>query len=232
MSKTVVDDERRCEHCGRTFQRDNTLLKHLCEPKRRWMDRDRPANRIAHAAWQQYYQTCHPNKRNLEYTDFMRSAYFSAFVKFGGYCVDIRAVNPSAYVTYLIKNRTPIDNWNSDRNYTKYLIEYLRLEDGMEAVRRSIDHMLTLSEQENISLLDVLRFVNPNRICHMITVGHISPWVLYNSDSGREFLSKLNEDQSALVMDYIDPERWQIKFMRETGQVNEIKALLKQVNSV
>ena len=232
MNKTVVDDERKCEHCGRTFQRDSTLLKHLCEPKRRWMDRDRPANRIAHAAWQQYYQTCHPNKRNLEYADFMRSAYYSAFVKFGGYCVDIRAVNPQAYVIYLIKNRTPIDNWNSDRIYTRYLVEYLRLEDGMEAVKRSIDHMLTLSEQENVALLDVLRFVNPNRICHMISVGHISPWVLYHSESGREFLSKLNPDQSALVMEYIDPERWQIKFMREASQVDEIRVLLEQANRV
>jgi hypothetical protein len=162
----------------------------------------------------------------------MKSAYYAAFVKFGSYCVDIRAVNPAAYVSYLIRNRAPLDNWNSDRNYTRYLVEYLRLEDGLEAVKRSIDHMLTLAEQENIKLLDVLRFVNPNRICHMITVGHISPWVLYHSDSGREFLSNLNADQGALVMDYIDPERWQIKFLRESQQVAEIQALLEQANRV
>lgn len=229
-SKIVADeDERKCEHCGRTFQRDNSLAKHLCEQKRRWLDRERPANRIALAAWQQYYRTCHPNKRNLDYASFQKSAYYSAFVKFGGYCVDIRAVNPSAYVSHLIRARTPLDNWTSDKNYTGYLVEYLRVEDALEAVRRSMDTMLTLSQDENIVLRDVLRFVNSNKICHLIVSGHISPWVLYNSDAGLEFLRNLNADQTALILDYIDPERWQIKFMRDSQGVEQVKSLLNEI---
>jgi uncharacterized protein (DUF1697 family) len=33
-------------------------------------------------------------------------------------------------------------------------------------------------------------------------------------------------------MEYIDPERWQIKFMREASQVDEIRVLLEQANRV
>lgn len=229
-NKIVADeDERRCEHCGRTFQRDSTLAKHLCEQKRRWLDRDRPGNRIALAAWQQYYRTCHPNKRNLDYASFQKSAYYTAFVKFGSYCVDVRAINPGAYVTYLVRNRAPIDSWTSDRNYTRYLVEYLRVEDALEAVRRSMDAMLTLGQDENIALGDVLRFVNSNRVCHMIVSGLISPWVLYHSDSGLEFLRRLNQEQTALILDYIDPEKWQIKFLRSQEQVQEVKSLLNEI---
>lgn len=228
--KTVdVDLDRQCEHCNRVFHRESTLLKHMCEQKRRWLDRDRPGNRIAHAAWQQYYRTCHPNKRNLEYADFQRNAYYLAFVKFGNYCVDVRAVNPSAFVAWLIRNRTPIDNWVSDRTYTNYLIEYLRLEDSMEAVHRSMDNLLTMAQEQNIELRDVFRYANPNRICHMITTGHVSPWVLYNSQAGKDFLSNLNSDQIALVMDYIDPERWQIKLFRSAEEVNQVRQLLNEI---
>lgn len=229
-SKTVADEtERTCEHCGRQFQRDSTLLKHVCEQKRRWLDRDRPANRLGFASWQQYYRTCHPNKRDLDYRAFQRNAYYLAFVKFGGYCVDTKAINPAAYVSYLVRNRTPIDNWASDKTYTKYLIEYLRVEDSMEAVHRTMESLLTLAQEQNLILRDVLKYANSNKICHMIISGRVSPWVLYNSDCGREFLASLNAEQTALVMDYIDPERWQIKFLRSEPEVQEVKQLLNEI---
>lgn len=225
----AVEHDRQCEHCNRVFHRDSTLLKHMCEQKRRWLDRDRPGNRIAWVSWQQYYRTCHPNKRNLEYTDFQRNAYYLAFVKFGNYCVDVRVINPSAYVSWLIRNRTAIDNWVSDRTYTKYLVEYLRVEDSMEAVHRSMDCLLTLSQEQGVALKDTFRYVNPNRICHMITTGQISPWVLYNSQAGKDFLSNLNTDHVSLVMDYIDPERWQIKLFRSESEVKQVQQLLNEI---
>jgi hypothetical protein len=228
--KTVaVDPAHQCEHCNRVFHRDTTLLRHMCEQKRRWLDRDRTGNRIAHAAWQQYYRTCHPNKRTLEYADFQRNAYYLAFVKFGNYCVDIRAINASAYVSWLIRNRVPIDDWPSDRTYTQYITEYLRLEDSMEAVHRTMDTLLTLAHEQNIELRDVFRYANANRLCRMITTGEISPWVLYNSQAGRDFLSGLNSEQTALVLDYIDPERWQLKLFRSSTEVTQVKQLLDEI---
>lgn len=225
----AVDTERQCEHCNRVFHRENTLLKHMCEQKRRWLDRDRPGNRIAHAAWQQYYRTCHPNKRTLEYADFQHNPYYLAFAKFGNYCVDVRVINPCAYVSWLVRNRTAIDSWASDRTYTKYLIEYMRVEDSMEAVHRTMDALLTLANEQNIALRDIFRYANANRLCNMITVGQISPWVLYNSQAGRDFLSSLNADQTALVLDYIDPERWQLKLFRSSDEVKQVKQLLDEI---
>ena len=38
-----------------------------------------------------------------------------------------------------------------------------------------------------------------------ITTGRISPWVLFHCTSGLEFLEKLDEEQVAMIMPYIDP---------------------------
>lgn len=218
--------ETSCEHCGRTFIRESTLLKHLCEQKRRWLDRDRPANRIGYGAWKNYYNSHHPNKKSTEYKDFLNSHYYGAFIKFGIYCTDIGAINPTAFAGWLVKNNVPIDSWPSDRSYTKYLAEYLRAEDPYEAVRRSLDVLLDISNAEGLRLGDVFKYSNSNKLCHLVTCGKISPWVLYHSLGGVNFLGKLDSSQVALVSDYIDPEKWNIKFKRDPVQVTEIKALL------
>lgn len=229
MTNNQEIEQNKCEHCNRSFVRPTTFFKHMCEQKRRFMDKDKPGNRIGYNAWKEFYQRHHPNKRSLEYSDFMNSSYYSAFVKFGSYCVDIKAVNTGAYAVYLIKNQISIDNWASDRSYTKYLIEYLKVENCLDAVKRSIENLLDVSIEQNINLTDSFRYINSNKICYMITTGQISPWVLYQSDAGKQFLSSLDTSQTNLIFEYIDPERWNIKFKREPENVIDVRSILKGI---
>lgn len=223
------DIEKKCDHCGRTFIRSSTLLKHICEQKRRWMDKDTPSSRIGYSAWLQFYAQCQPTRKKKDHLAFIKSPYYIAFVKFGSYCVDIKAISVQSYVEYLLKNNVQIDNWTSDRVYTKYLLEFLKQENCMDAVKRSIEHLLELANDENISLSDSFKYLNSNKLCQLIVNGKISPWILYQSKTGVEFLAKLNSDQTTLIFDYIDPERWNIKFKRDSDSVAEVKNLLKNI---
>lgn len=230
MSTTEIQvTDKHCEHCGRSFTRETTLLKHLCEQKRRWLDQDKKTNRIAYNLWKTYYQKHHPNKRNLDYKEFTKNSYYNAFIKFSSYCISINAVNIDAFFNFLLQQRTPIDSWSSDTSYTKYLIDYLRVENNMDAVKRSVENLLDITNDQNIRINDAFKFLNPNKLCYMIANGKISPWVLYNSTTGIEFLSQLNPDQTRLIFEYIDPEKWNIKFKREPDKVNEVKELLAQI---
>jgi hypothetical protein len=49
-------------------------------------------------------------------------------------------------------------------------------------------------------------------MCHAVTTGRISPWVIYNSESGQNFLSQLTADQIAMIWPYMDSDVWQKKF--------------------
>lgn len=224
-----VDEGSQCTHCGRKFLRSSTLQKHTCEQKRRWLDRERPANRIGYGAWRNFYETHHRGKRNLEYSDFASNSYYTAFVKFGSYCVDVSAINPTAYSIWLVKNRVPVDNWASDRSYTGYLIEYLRVEDPHEAVKRTVSNLLDIAQEQNIHLADVFRYTNTNRLTSLVIAGRISPWVIYHSTGGLEWLTGLDSGASGLILDYIDPEKWKIKFIKIPETVAEIKAILRKI---
>jgi hypothetical protein len=158
--------------------------------------------------------------------DFVKSSYYLAFVKFGIYCSEVNVINVSRYIDWLLSNKIKIDTWTSDTNYTKFLVSYLREEDSMDAVARSIETMLDLATIDKIPAKDVLRYGNRNKICYAITIGKISPWVLYHSESGKKFLDELDETQVKMILDYINPELWAIKFKRNNEIVQQVKGLL------
>ena len=223
---SVTKTEFSCEFCKRSFQRETTMMKHLCENKRRWQDKDQPGNRIGFQAWVEFYKKNTASKKPRTYVDFTKSAYYIAFVKFGHYCVDIKCINVVRYADWLLKNQIKIDSWCSDTNYTKFLIEYLKTEDPLDAIARSIEATMTISKDSGIETKDCLRYANKNKLAYAVTTGKISPWMLYQSESGVKFLEELDESQQKMIIDYINPEQWAIKFRRNNEMVTQVKELL------
>ena len=217
-----------CEFCKREFLKESTTLRHICETKRRWLDKDNHGNRIAFQCWLDFYKKNTSKRKNLAHEDFIKNPYYIAFVKFGNYCVSINAINIPRFIDWLLKNQTKIDNWCSDSTYTKYLVEYLRYEDAFDAIHRSVGNCINLAEDAGIQPQDILRYGNVNKICYAITAGKISPWLLYQSNSGTHFLDTLNEGHVKLIIDYINPEQWAIKFKRDADLTKRVKDTLSE----
>lgn len=230
-SNQESNNQNKCSFCGRTFVRENTILKHLCEQKTRYLDTETKAgNRVAFQSWLKFYDLIRPGrKKKKEIKDFISSAYYSAFVKFGNYCVDTKIVDVESYLTYLLKENISIDLWVSDKVYTNFLILFLRNENCFDAVKRSISNLVDISVDQNIKLKDIFIYFNSNKLCHLIVNGKLSPWLLYNCDQGTKFLSSLNNDQIKYIFDYIDPEKWKIKFLQKSDDVNELKKIITEV---
>ena len=227
MNKTEETNTKfSCEFCKKSFARERTLFSHICESKRRWLDKDKVGNRLGFQSFVQFYKKHSSAKHTKTYEEFIKSPYYSAFVKFGTYCADVNVLNVSRFVDWLLTDQISIDNWTSDKVYTKFLIEYLRKEDPFDAIHRSVETTINLAENEGIQPKDILRYGNSNKICYQVTLGKISPWMLYQSDSGIQFLDTLNPDHAKLIIDYIDPEQWALKFKREPELARQVKEIL------
>jgi hypothetical protein len=227
MKETSATIKHSCEFCKKTFSRERTLLSHLCEKKQRWLNRDHAGNRIGFQCWVQFYSKHSTSKtKNRSYEEFIYSPYYIAFVKFGSYCVDVKAVHIPRYVDWLLQQQIKLDDWTSDRVYNRFLCEYLRVEDPFDAIYRGVEYCTTLSEIDEIKPNDVFRYSNSNRVCHGITMGKISPWMLYQSDSGIRFLETLNPDQVTMIAEYINYELWALKFHREPELTKQIRDTL------
>lgn len=201
-----------CQYCRKTFVKETSLAVHVCEAKRRRQQRSERGVELGFQAYIRFYEISQGSARLKTFDDFADSAYYRAFVKFGRYCVDTKVINPRQFLEWLLKQNKKIDSWASDKIYTEYLIKYLPLENVADALARAVEFGLDWSEQHQAQPQDCLRFGSAAAMCYAITAGRISPWVIYNCESGQQFLSSLTADQISMIWPYIDSDTWQRRF--------------------
>jgi hypothetical protein len=204
---------------------------HLCEPKRRWQQEKEVGVQLGLKAYLRFYEITQGSAKLKSYEDFVKSSYYNAFVKFGRYSQDIRCINYTNYLEWLLRNNKKIDNWCSDRLYEEWLPGYLQKEAVQDALERALKEMQDYAEANTDlknGFTDYFRFGQSNRILFHITSGRISPWVVYNSESGVAFLDGLSEEQIQIVLPWIDPEHWQRKFTDYMADTEWVKDILKK----
>jgi len=220
----------KCKYCEKEFRKESSLAVHLCEVKRRWQQERETGVQFGLQAYLRFYEMTQGSAKMKSYTDFVASPYYRAFVKFGRHMVAIRAVNPRAFIDWVIKENKKLDHWCHEKVYLEYLKQYMRKEAVQDALERALKEMQDYADEHGEfknGFSDYFRFGNPNRICYHISTGRISPWIVYNCDSGVEFLSNLSEEQIGIVMPWIDPEYWQRKFKDYVADTEWIKEILR-----
>lgn len=217
-----------CQYCEKSFQKETSLAVHLCEPKRRYQEREEVGVQIGLQSYLRFYEITQGSARLKSFDDFAKSPYYRAFVKFGRYCVAVRAINVPRLIEWLLKHNKKIDHWCRDSVYSEYLQEHIRQESATDALARAMEQAITWTEETGNPDRDYLRFGNSNAVCYAITTGRISPWVLYNCDSGTEFLSNLNAEQITLIWPMIDSDFWQRKFRDYRADAEYVRDMLTQ----
>jgi hypothetical protein len=217
-----------CKYCDKVFKRENSLIVHLCEKKKRWQEKEEKGVRIGFNTYIKFYEYTQHSTKTKTQMGFIKSPYYKAFVKFGRYCVSINAINVNRFVEYVIQQNKKLDYWTSDRLYTEYLSTLTVRENPIDTLTRAITYSMKWAEKQDADSKDMLRHGNINSNCYAVTTGHISPWVLYNCVSGKNFLSELNHEQTEIVWDFINPEIWSKKFKDHPSDVEYITTMLKK----
>ena len=217
-----------CKYCKKSYAKESTLMVHVCEQKKRYQSQNETGVKIGFNAYLQFYEMTQGSAKAKTFDDFATSPYYRAFVKFGQYCVSIRAINVSQFTRWLLKNNKKIDYWCKDSVYGDYLEEHLKVENSLDALQRAIEQSIRWSEDTGNPAHDYLRYGNDNALCFAVSTGRISAWVLYNSDSGVEFLNRLGNDQIAMIWSMIDADFWQKKFKDYPEDTAYTKEMLQQ----
>jgi len=220
--------EHACKYCEKSFKKESTLAVHLCEPKRRYQQQNEKGVQIGLNAYLRFYETTQGSAKFKTYDDFAKSPYYNAFVKFGRQCVMINAINVERYIDWLLKNNKKLDHWAKDSMYDEYLQQYLRTEALTDALQRAINYSISWGEEKGCEPHDVLRYGNSNTVTYAISTGKISPWIIYNCESGQQFLNNMNTDQIQIVWPWIDSDFWQKKFRDYPADQAYAEEILRQ----
>lgn len=220
-----------CKYCNKPFVKESTLVAHLCELKRRWQQQNEPAVQIGFKSYLRFYEVTQGSSKLKTYQDFVNSQFYLAFVKFGRYATDIRAINIASFTDWLLKNNKKIDHWCKENVYTEWLTQYIKKEAVQDALERALKEMQDYADSEEKlagNFNNYFRCGAGNRISKHISDGRISPWVIFNCSSGIEWLNRANQEQLQIIMPVIDPDFWQLKFRDYLADTEWCKEILKQ----
>ena len=221
----------KCEYCGSSYVREKTLLAHMCEQKRRALQKDEKRVRYGFYAFNRFYKLSAGAKKDKTYEEFCRSQYYNAFVKFGSFLSNVKPLYPEKYIDYVVTSQVKLDHWCRDAMYEKYVLEFILKEDVTTALERSVKTMMEWAEEnEPAPWNHYFQHISLNRAVWHIKDGKISPWLILNCRSGKEMLSKLNDEQLNLIYHVMNPEHWAMRFKKNPDDVQLVKDVAKDAN--
>ena len=213
-----------CEYCGVGFTREKTLAVHMCQPKRRFLQRGEKRVQLGLIAFNKFYKLSAGSKKEKTFDEFDKSPYYNAFVKFGSFVSNVKPLYPEKYIDHVVTSGVKLDHWCREEMYEKYAINLIKKEGVETALERSVMTMMEWADEQEQALWNhYFKYVSLNRAVWHIRDGKISPWLILNVVSGKEMLGKLNDEQLEIIYPMIDPEHWAMRFKRQPSDVQLVK---------
>jgi len=210
----------KCEYCNKEFKSVERLSTHMCEKKRRWMHKDDPETIAGFVAFDMFYRYgMKSTPRKFE--DFVGSKFYSSFVKFGSYCVNVGVIDVDTYIHWLIKNSVKLNKWASDEMYMKFVQYYLKKERVERALERFVIHA------SKTTYFDTFwETASGYLIANWVETGKISPWVIMCSDRAKAAISKMNKEQLDKVAANLDVDYWVRKIQKNPSDEKWVREII------
>jgi len=216
----------KCEYCNKTFKRERTLAAHMCRNKKRFLQRDEQHVKLGLKFFNDWYRIAMGQSSPKNYITFMKSQYYSAFVRFGLYVLETRVLAPERYLEWLIKEQTSVDAWCKDSIYNRYLAEHTKKETVERALERFVLHADKWSEKSGRHWTEYWECAGQNRILFDIKMGKISPWIILGYPPARSVLEEFPDGVLNEIAETLDLEYWNRKLDLNKQTVEWIQEML------
>ncbi len=227
--KTEKSNKFECKYCYKKYTAETAFLTHKCHQRLRVEELKTAYGRIAFVAYQQFYRSMGRNTKEKTPIDFANSTYFQGFMKFGKFIDGAKITGYRDYIQYLIQYNVKLSSWSSDLVHAIYIRGIIKKEPMESAVEKTFNTMTRWATKSGHEWTDYFRMESTGNIIHNIKMGRISPWVIYNSQSGEEFINRLRKREMDDIFDYIDPTYWGVKFQRHGGLASAARDTLNSV---
>ena len=205
-------------------------MVHMCEKKRRALQQNEKRVQLGFYAFQRFYKLSAGHKNEKTYEDFCASSFYNAFVKFGSFVSNVRPLYPDKYIDYVVTSNVKLDHWCREEMYETYATDLIKKEGVETALERSINTMVEWAQENNSLWNHYFLYASSNRVVWHIKDGKISPWLILNCKSGKDMLSKFNDEQLGMIYHIVDPQHWGVRFKRQVKDVQLVKDVAKESN--
>jgi len=219
----------KCKYCGKDFAKESTLIRHLCEQKRRVLAKDEKQNRIAYQSWLLFRKLTIANvKHEKTYEDFANNRYFTGFMKLAKHIIDLGLDAPEGFVKFVIMNSVPMHKWTEAVVYETYVKDRTKKETVERAIERSVLNMKAWGEKTGNSWEEYFQKVSTPEAVQDIRMGRISPWCTFATDQGSRLIDRFEPGQVQQLIDYIEPTSWRVKVKRHQQDADWVQQVFNQ----
>lgn len=223
-------DKHQCSFCKKSFTREKTLSVHLCEQKRRWINKDEKHVRMAFASWLHWCKKTglYLNKKSLTYDDFMKSSVYITFVKFGLYVEDLHMSNYLAYIDFMIKHNYKVTDWFKNSTYEYFVKMNTRQETVEDAIQKTIKYMDKWSIENHEDWTLFFEKISSQQVLDLLRNGRISPWIFFISKKAQSLLMTMSDEQVMLLDQFIDIKWWTALLRRKPNDRQFVEQIVEE----
>ena len=226
-----IEKTFKCIYCNTSYSREKTLFAHMCEKKRRALQKGEKRVQLGFYAYNQFYKLTSHCTKNKTYDNFMQSPYYNAFVKFGSYIANVQPLYTEQYIDYIVTSGIKLDHWCKDELYETYALNLIKKEHVSVALERTVLTMVDWADNNPPAVWNhYFNLVSLSRAVYDIKDGKISPWIILNSHTGREMLNKFNTEQLEMIYHIMNPEYWSLQFKRRNAELQIARDIIKESN--
>ena len=133
-----IEKPFKCIYCNTSYSKEKTLFAHMCEKKRRALQKGEKRVQLGFYAYNQFYKLTSHCTKNKTYDNFMQSPYYNAFVKFGSYIANVQPLYTEQYIDYIVTSGIKLEHWCKDELYETYALNLIKKEHVSVALERTV----------------------------------------------------------------------------------------------
>jgi hypothetical protein len=199
---------------------------------RRHNQKNEIESRFGFIAFSMYYQRFYNKKPTLD--NFIDSKLYNDFIRFGFFMKDINQdlrikIHVDAYVDFLIKENVKIRDWEKKSTFKKFIKFKIIKTDPYESFKNTLEFILDYTDKENYVYTDYFRNITTNEFILHLSLGFVSPWIVFSCTSGVDLFKELNDDELKIISDTLDIQQWKTKISINKDIVAEFKKTLSNV---
>jgi hypothetical protein len=161
-------------------------------------------------------------KKTKTYRDFYKSKTFNDFIRLSRFVRDNHVHTPMLYLRWLNKNGIKFNHWLNHQTLNQYRHAQIENETPFEAVVRSIQYLEEWALSQECSAMDYATKCSVHRFVHDITSAKISPWLLFVMPGMANMMVRLDEQQTKIIEELINPGVWRSKIKRYKKEIDQL----------
>lgn len=226
-TKSKNSKKIKCEFCNKELQNEDSLIRHNCEKKKRWLKKEEPLYKTGYICFKRFWEISYPRTKQKTYIDFISSRYFSSFIKLADFLVTESFNNIEAYMNFLVKNNIAIGRWCEKTTLENFIENIVYRESIEDSYLKSINYIKQWAEDRESSILGFYLNCPTPELIRLFRAGKISPWIVF-LEEGHKILERFDSDEMDQLSVILDPIKWSKKLSLNKQRMDNVNQLLKK----